>query len=227
MKDAAVCFVRSLAVSVAVVASLGCAPPSVAPAAKAPASSLSSPDANEAPRPGPAGAVDVLAPPASASARPSVATQPPAAPSAPLDPPCKLTKGASSDEGGAARVWASLPGEAPVGDRSLLGLPTATAARVSPEIVQRPVRERFSCFRGCYHQGLARKPDLQGRVVVDLAIEAATGKVKSVADRGSTLPDEAVVACILEEMRLVRFPAPGGKDVRVVYPMLFVPPKGG
>lgn len=225
MKEAGVWSVLPRAISVAVVAALGCAPPSVVPVAKAPASSVSSPEGNEAARPAPAGAVDVLAPPASASARPPVATQPSAAPPPPLDPPCKLTKGASSEEGGAARGWASFAGEAPMPERSLLGLPTAAPARVSPEILQRPLRDRFSCFRGCYHQGLARKPDLQGRVVVDFAIEASTGKVKSVADRGSTLPDKAVIACILEEMKLVRFPAPGGKEVRVVYPLLFVPPK--
>ena len=152
--------------------------------------------------------------------QPSAAVPPSTPPPRPFEPPCKLTKGATLDEPFAPSfdVWPPA--------RALLGLPSAVAARIPVEGVQRQVRERFSCFRGCYHQGLARKPDLQGRVVVDFTIDGANGKVKAVVDRGSTLPDKAVIACILEEMKLVRFPSPGGKDVRIVYPLHFVPPRG-
>ena len=36
-------------------------------------------------------------------------------------------------------------------------------------------------------------------------------------------PGAATVACIVNEMALVRFPAPNGRAVKVVYPIMFSP----
>jgi hypothetical protein len=93
---------------------------------------------------------------------------------------------------------------------------------VRPELVQRPVRERFQCFRRCYQAGLARDPTLSGRVSVRFVIEEDTGVVRDVKDGGSDLSDNAVVACVMEEFKELRFPAPSG-DVTVSYPIVFTP----
>jgi hypothetical protein len=65
---------------------------------------------------------------------------------------------------------------------------------------------------------------LEGRVIVELHIDGPTGKVRKAADRGSTLRDAAVVACVVDEMRLLRFPPPGRNDVTVTYPLSFIAP---
>lgn len=200
--------------------------PGSTPASPAPSVSPPPADGERAPAtarstPPPAdGPVDVSVPRAAPSAASSVAEGPSARPPV-LDPPCKHRKGAALDDV-PAPFWDPWDMAPTAPERGVLGLPAPPLARIPPEVVRRPIRERFRCFAACYEQGLARKPDLHGRVVVDFTIEAGSGKVKSPVDRGSTLPDRAVIGCILDEMKLVRFPAPEDKDVRVVYPMSFL-----
>jgi hypothetical protein len=91
------------------------------------------------------------------------------------------------------------------------------------EIVQRPVRARFACFRRCYQAGLVRDAKLAGRVSVKFVIEDGTGNVVSVEDAGSNLSDEAVVTCVIDEFKELHFPAPEGGDITVVYPIVFTP----
>lgn len=206
--------------SIALSFALACGPTPPAPASPTPSSS--GPEAAKARTdpPAPDDPVDVSSPRVATSAPPPIVPQP-SQPSPPLDPPCKNGKRAALEDD-ATPIW-ELAATAP--ERGVLGLPGRVLAHIPPEVVQRPIRERFACLRGCYQEGLARKPDLHGRVVVGFTIEAASGKVKSVSDQGSTLPDRAVIACVLEEMKLVRFPAPGAKDVHIVYPLGFLPPR--
>jgi hypothetical protein len=92
---------------------------------------------------------------------------------------------------------------------------------LDPTIVQRPIRQRFPCFRRCYEEGLTRNPALAGKVVVRFIIEDGTGAVRSAADAGSELKDDQVIACIVDEVLDLRFPAPNGA-VTVTYPINFV-----
>jgi hypothetical protein len=92
-----------------------------------------------------------------------------------------------------------------------------------PEVVQRIARQNFGRFRLCYENGLRNNPNLQGRVVARLTIEAS-GEVADAVDGGSDLPDASVVACIVRGFKGLMFPQPeGGRRVTVVYPLVFNP----
>jgi hypothetical protein len=94
--------------------------------------------------------------------------------------------------------------------------------RIEPAAVQNVVRASFGRLRQCYDDGLRRNCDLRGRVVTKFVI-ARDGSVATVADAGSDLPDAAVVDCVLREFGPLRFPAPDGGPVTVVYPIHFSP----
>ena len=59
--------------------------------------------------------------------------------------------------------------------------------------------------------------------MVQFSIEAATGAVMNARDGGSDLPDREVVACVIDELGWVRFPAPERSNVTVTYPIEFRP----
>jgi hypothetical protein len=99
---------------------------------------------------------------------------------------------------------------------------TQVSGRLPPEVIQRVVREHYSCFRMCYLQGLARDPYLEGRVVVRFII-GRDGTVSNASNGGSDLPDTKTVSCVISMYYWLRFPQPEGGIVTVVYPILFSP----
>lgn len=108
------------------------------------------------------------------------------------------------------------------------GTPSATmgartvSGRLPPEVIQRIVRQNFGLFRECYEQGLGRDANLQGRVQVRFVI-GRDGKVSSVSDGGSDIPDLAVRDCVIQAFKALQFPPPEGGIVTVVYPILLAP----
>ncbi|APR83460.1 Hypothetical protein A7982_08809 [Minicystis rosea] len=91
------------------------------------------------------------------------------------------------------------------------------------EIVRRIVRQSYGRYRLCYERGLQNNPKLGGDVSVKFVIEP-NGSVSGVSDGGSTMPDKAVVACLIAAYSGLSFPKPdaGGK-VSVTSPMSFTP----
>ncbi|HEY3233507.1 MAG TPA: AgmX/PglI C-terminal domain-containing protein, partial [Polyangiaceae bacterium] len=73
-----------------------------------------------------------------------------------------------------------------------------------------------------YEQGLARNPNLQGRVSVRFII-GRDGRVRQVSNGGSDLPDEQVVRCVMRAYYEMLFPEPESGTVTVVYPIMFSP----
>ena len=71
---------------------------------------------------------------------------------------------------------------------------TSVSGRLPPEVIQRIVRQNFGRFRLCYENGLKTSPTLAGMVTVAFVI-GRDGKVSSVADNKSDLPDAATVDC--------------------------------
>ena len=121
----------------------------------------------------------------------------------------------------------TLPETVPVGlPPPLLAAPPAIVPRIAaapPAMdprIQAVVRSHDAKFRRCYEKGLRRNPVLRGRVVVRLVIDP-DGEVDSVRDHGSTLYDEGVMECILEEYEDLEFPRSSG--MTVVYPLEFAP----
>jgi len=86
----------------------------------------------------------------------------------------------------------------------------------------------------CYELGLAREPELEGRLVVLFAIDRR-GRAGPVADmtlefepvetgkRIAPLEDPMVISCVLEVFEGLVFPRPGEGVVQVTYPLVLTP----
>ncbi|MBI3205520.1 MAG: AgmX/PglI C-terminal domain-containing protein [Myxococcales bacterium] len=88
-------------------------------------------------------------------------------------------------------------------------LPVGVSGTLPVEVVTRVVRARYGQFRACYNRRLGENPLLQGRVTLELAIDAE-GKVTRAADAGSDLPDPVTVSCFVAAARRLTFPKPDG-----------------
>jgi hypothetical protein len=100
--------------------------------------------------------------------------------------------------------------------------PAPANGRLPPERIQSVVRASFPSFKQCYEAGLARDPKLAGTVTVRFTINLS-GLVEGAANDGSSLPDQAVVACIVGAFGKLAFEKPNGGIVTVVYPIVFSP----
>jgi hypothetical protein len=101
------------------------------------------------------------------------------------------------------------------------GLPATINGSLSREVIQRAIRLHMAEFRYCYEQGLAARPDLQGRVSTRFVI-SPSGTVPLAGIASSDLGSEAVSQCVLGVLRRLMFPAPsGGGTVDVTYPFVF------
>lgn len=116
-------------------------------------------------------------------------------------------EGVSSSEAALRESPTPQPGQVTVMgsmDRSVV-LPVV--ARSNPKI------------RACYEEGLARKPDLAGKLVVAFVVGSA-GNVARADVQTSTLGDPETEACILRVFRALHFPAPqGGGEYKFSYPL--------
>jgi TonB family protein len=102
------------------------------------------------------------------------------------------------------------------------GKATITGSHVE-EIIRRIVRAHLNEVHYCYKQGLTRDPALAGTVSVRFDI-APTGEVTRASVSESSLPDEAVAACIAKAVARWTFPKSPGADVTVVtYPFMLEP----
>jgi hypothetical protein len=99
---------------------------------------------------------------------------------------------------------------------------TQVNGRLPAEVIQRIVRQNFGRFRMCYEQGLARNPNLEGRVGVRFVI-GRDGSVSNVGNGGSDIPDSGVVSCTISAFYGLSFPQPEGGIVTVTYPIMFSP----
>lgn len=97
---------------------------------------------------------------------------------------------------------------------------TRVAGGLPAVVVARVIRTKQSAYRKCYEKGLEKNPGLAGKVVARLVIDP-TGAVAVANDGGSTLPDKAVITCILQEMRTLTFPNPEKGITIVTYPLTF------
>jgi hypothetical protein len=96
-------------------------------------------------------------------------------------------------------------------------------ARLPPHVIQGAVRSHYSALRACYEQGLARDPNLSGKLQVRFVI-SRTGAVSHLAAAPETsLPDADAVQCMLRVFEQMTFPEPAGGIVTVVYPIQFQP----
>jgi hypothetical protein len=112
-------------------------------------------------------------------------------------------------------------GHKPSGIQMRIGA-TSASGQLPADAIQRVVRQNFGRFRACYERGLASNPSLAGRVTARFVIDRS-GRVSSVANGGSDLPDAGVVGCVVSSFGGLSFPAPENGIVTVSYPISFSP----
>jgi tetratricopeptide (TPR) repeat protein len=105
------------------------------------------------------------------------------------------------------------------------------SGRMSPEAIQRIVRRNFGRLRLCYAAALAKRPNLQGRVVMRFTIDR-TGALERPVRLAPSFAIPTLDDCIIKAMSKLSFPAPDGAPVTVAYPLLFgieesLPKSGG
>lgn len=89
--------------------------------------------------------------------------------------------------------------------------------------VQAVIRRHMAQIRYCYQRELMKRPDLGGRIEVQLTI-GPDGAVSAARIAESSLGSEAVESCIQRRFERMRFPEPeGGGSVVVSYPFVFEP----
>ncbi len=96
---------------------------------------------------------------------------------------------------------------------------TETRGRLSREVVRRVIRRHLNEVRFCYAQGLEDRPDLAGRVTVQLVINSL-GMVWTSAVESSTLGNIPVEQCVVNAVRRWTFPESDGATA-VTYPLVF------
>jgi hypothetical protein len=91
------------------------------------------------------------------------------------------------------------------------------------DIIRRIVRAHINEVRYCYNQGLARDPNLKGRVSIQFNI-GPTGSVPVAVVAESTVKDSNVSNCIAKAVKRWTFPKPpGGGSAVVTYPFVLEP----
>ncbi|MCX4239002.1 AgmX/PglI C-terminal domain-containing protein, partial [Paraliomyxa miuraensis] len=77
--------------------------------------------------------------------------------------------------------------------------------------------------RYCYNQGLARDPNLKGRVAIQFTI-GPTGSVPVAVVADSSIKDSNVSNCVAKAVKRWKFPKPpGGGNAVVTYPFVLEP----
>ncbi len=95
-----------------------------------------------------------------------------------------------------------------------------TRAGLSRGAIRSTIESSHDRFIPCYQQGLARNPELAGRMKIGFAI-TADGRVGYASLSENTFPDCSFTQCVLDQFSQIRFPAPGDGMLAAVYPLSF------
>lgn len=94
-------------------------------------------------------------------------------------------------------------------------------ALFSRENVLEILRSTDDGLSACHGRALVRDHDAAGSVKFELLV-GHEGEVVSAEARETTLMDCEAIHCMLEQFRALRFPAPVGRSVRLIYPLNYV-----
>jgi hypothetical protein len=107
------------------------------------------------------------------------------------------------------------PRGGPAGRRPLASLSTRRQRKI-----ERALRARGLHIRRCYERGKSRDPELAGKLVVAWAINRR-GRVVQASVATDTLGSPAVAACVVRQIRGIRFPAPGQPQATLEHSFVF------
>ena len=83
------------------------------------------------------------------------------------------------------------------------------------------IRQESKAIRSCYEVGLKISPELKGRILVDFEI-GINGLVQNAKVESSTMNNEIVENCLIEKVKLFKFPIPPEKTVvQIKFPFNF------
>jgi outer membrane biosynthesis protein TonB len=99
-----------------------------------------------------------------------------------------------------------------------------TRGKLSKAAIEAGVQPGIPAFEACLARALDRRPELQGTIVVNFVV-APDGSVPYAAalEQGTTLTEDPVVDCVLNEFQKLRFEAPVGGRAVATYPLTFAP----
>jgi hypothetical protein len=96
------------------------------------------------------------------------------------------------------------------------------SGHLDAQIIQAGIGARMPRMRACYAAGLRRDASLRGEMKIKFTIDT-TGHTLNVEDAGSHMKDKEVLKCVMTEFHALRFPAPEGGIVNVLYPLIISP----
>jgi len=92
---------------------------------------------------------------------------------------------------------------------------------LSRDEVGKVIHAKISEIRYCYESSMLRKPELEGKLVIDFVISNA-GRVRTANVKETSVQDERLNECILKRLARWEFPKPkSGVEVAVSYPFIF------
>lgn len=107
---------------------------------------------------------------------------------------------------------------------TVIALGDSVTLGVSLEAATRMMRGRVSAMRTCYQKAQERDRGIEGTVALRLVV-GKEGRVVLARDLGSTLPDPAAIACVLDVMKDVYVATVGGTFFGVVETSVHFSPK--
>ncbi|HSQ66368.1 MAG TPA: AgmX/PglI C-terminal domain-containing protein [Polyangiaceae bacterium] len=94
---------------------------------------------------------------------------------------------------------------------------------VGVAVIRRIVRQKRAAFRLCYQGGLQRARKLRGRISVEFSVDPSGAVTRATETSSTTMPDAAVVQCVVRSFDALVFPRLSAAALRVDYPLEFVP----
>ncbi|MBM4321636.1 MAG: AgmX/PglI C-terminal domain-containing protein [Deltaproteobacteria bacterium] len=99
-------------------------------------------------------------------------------------------------------------------------LPIQVKGQLEQKVILRIIRAELQAIRICYENSLWNDPSLQGRVTVRFII-GNNGQVKEANLASLTIRDEAMLRCIENRFRAMKYPSFVGEEVKVNYSIVF------
>lgn len=91
---------------------------------------------------------------------------------------------------------------------------------IPKSVIAKIIQDHLGQIRYCYERQLTLQPDLRGKIVTTFVI-GLEGRVTSTRIKQSSMNSRPVERCIMNVIRRMPFPKPGGGIVEVSYPFLF------
>jgi hypothetical protein len=99
-------------------------------------------------------------------------------------------------------------------------LESSSRGSLEPHEIEEVVHAGFGLFAHCYREGLERHPRLAGVVSLRMLI-GGDGRVDTLRDAESEIPDPEVIDCVAEGFFALRFPKPRHGTAGFVYRITF------